>query len=88
MNAELELLDFWAEWCGPCKNVTKILDNLSDKVNIKKINIDDNPEITEQYKVTSVPTILFIKRGLIKDKLNGLITEKIIVDKIESLNKE
>lgn len=61
------LVDFWAEWCGPCKQLSPILDevskDLADKVTIAKVNIDDNPESPQKYGVRGIPTLILFKDG-------------------------
>ena len=68
---KLAVVDFWAEWCGPCRMVTPIIEELSqdykDQALIGKVNVDDNPEVSMKYGVRSIPTILFIKNGEIVD---------------------
>tara|TARA_B100000315_G_C14112830_1_gene378922 strand:- start:74 stop:394 length:321 start_codon:yes stop_codon:yes gene_type:complete len=68
VNSDLPvLIDFWAEWCGPCKEISPLLDEISnemkDKIKIVKINIDDNPNIPSQYGVQSIPTLIIFKKG-------------------------
>ena len=74
------LCDFWAEWCGPCKHITPILEELSEefdnKITIAKINIDNNPEIPSQYNIMSIPTLLLFKEGKLVSNQVGL-QEKI-----------
>ena len=62
---DLVLVDFWAEWCGPCKKVSPILDEISNEVGlwVGKLNIDENPVKTEQYSVHSIPTMVLFKSG-------------------------
>ena len=72
------VLDFYADWCGPCKIQSPIIDNLAEeKNNIKvgKINVDDNPELAEKYSIMSIPTILVIKNGEVTNQFVG-VTEK------------
>ena len=61
------LIDFWAEWCGPCKEIALILeeivDEMKDKIKIVKINIDENPNIPNQYGIQSIPTLIIFKKG-------------------------
>lgn len=70
------LVDFWAPWCGPCKMIAPILDELSDEVGDKakivKINVDDNPESAAKYNVMSIPTLLVFKDGQVVDQLVGV----------------
>ena len=69
------LVDFWAEWCGPCKMIAPVLDELADeyqgKVKIGKVNVDDNQDLAAQYKVTSIPTLLILKGGQVAAQMVG-----------------
>lgn len=72
------VLDFYADWCGPCKIQSPIIDNLSEENNnikVGKINVDDNPELAEKYGIMSIPTILVIKNGEVTNQFVG-VTEK------------
>lgn len=62
---DLVLIDFWAEWCGPCKKVSPILDEISDETGllVGKLNVDENPEKTLEYSVSSIPTMVLFKSG-------------------------
>ena len=86
-NEGLSVVDFWAEWCGPCRMITPIVEELSndyaDKVQIGKLNVDENPEVSMKFGVRSIPTILFIKNGEVVHKHVGATTKQVLVQKIE-----
>lgn len=79
-SKEPVLVDFWAEWCGPCKAIGPMLDELSTelegKIKIVKINVDENPETTTQYGVRSIPTMILFKGGEAADMKVGAGTPK------------
>ena len=84
----LVVVDFWAEWCGPCRMIGPIIEELSNEyddnvVRIGKVDVDNNPEISSQYSIRSIPTILFLKNGEVIDKQVGVATKKALTDKIE-----
>ncbi|NOT37323.1 MAG: thioredoxin [Saprospiraceae bacterium] len=85
----VSVVDFWAEWCGPCRLVAPIIDELSSeytgKATIGKLNVDHNPEVSMQFGVRSIPTILFIKNGQVVDKHVGTATKATLKQKIDSL---
>ncbi len=80
------IVDFWAVWCGPCKMLTPIIDELAGemagKVVFGKLNVDDNPKIAARYGVSGIPTLLFIKNGQVVDQHTGLLPKKLLLDKI------
>ncbi|MEP7197314.1 MAG: thioredoxin [Saprospiraceae bacterium] len=88
-EGKLSVVDFWAEWCGPCRLVTPIIEELSNeyegKVTIGKLNVDHNPQVSMQFGVRSIPTILFIKDGKIVDKHVGTATKASLKQKIDAL---
>ena len=68
------VVDFWAEWCGPCKLIAPVLEELAaetDSVRIAKLNVDDNPEIARRYSVMSIPTLLVFQDGVEKKRIIG-----------------
>ena len=82
------IVDFWASWCGPCKMIAPLLDEIAreeeGRVRITKVNIDDEPALMQRYGVRAVPTLLFFKNGELKEQVVGGLPKKAIVD---SLNK-
>ncbi|MBM3433017.1 MAG: thioredoxin [Bacteroidetes bacterium] len=85
---KLTVVDFWAEWCGPCRAIGPVIEELSKeydgKVNVGKVNVDHNPQVSMNYGITSIPAILFIKNGQVVDKLVGAQPKANFVRKIES----
>lgn len=85
---KLTVVDFWAEWCGPCRAIGPVIEELSKeydgKVNVGKVNVDHNPQVSMNYGITSIPAILFIKNGQVIDKLVGAQPKANFVRKIES----
>ena len=82
------VVDFWAEWCGPCRMVSPIIDELSQdydgKALVGKVNVDDNGQVAMKYGVRSIPTILFIKDGEVVDKHVGATTKAALEAKMEA----
>lgn len=83
------VVDLWAEWCGPCRMMTPIIDELSSeyagRAVIGKLNVDENPEIPTNYNVRGIPTFLIFKGGVLQEKIVGAQTKKALQDKIEAL---
>ena len=81
---KLVLCDFWAEWCGPCKQISPILENLAkefeNEVTIAKINIDDNPDIPSKYNIMSIPSLLLFKNGELISTQVGLQEQPVLSD--------
>ena len=85
---KLSVVDFWAEWCGPCRAIGPVIEELSKeddgKVKVGKVNVDNNPQVSLNYGITSIPAILFIKNGEVVDKLIGAQPKSNFVKKIEA----
>ena len=83
------LVDFWAEWCGPCRMIAPLLDELhdefKDKAIVGKVNVDSESDISAKYGITSIPTLLFFKNGEIVDKHMGTASKTQLEEKLNSL---
>lgn len=85
---QLSVIDFWAEWCGPCRAIGPVIEELSKeyegKVKVGKVNVDHNPNLSMNYGITSIPAILFIKDGQVVDKQIGAVPKSVLQKKIDS----
>jgi thioredoxin 1 len=85
---KLSVIDFWAEWCGPCRAIGPVIEELSKeyegKVNIGKVNVDVNPNTSMNYGITSIPAILFVKGGKVVDKQIGAVPKSVLDKKIQA----
>ncbi|MDG1160300.1 MAG: thioredoxin [Flavobacteriales bacterium] len=83
------MVDFWAEWCGPCRMVGPIVEEMSNeyegKAVIGKVNVDDNPEISAKFGIRNIPTIIFLKNGEMVDKSVGAVPKNVLAEKIDNL---
>jgi thioredoxin 1 len=83
------LVDFWAEWCGPCRMIGPVVEELSNdyegKAVIGKVNVDENPGVSAQFGIRSIPTILFIKNGEVVDRNVGAAPKAQLADKLNAI---
>ena len=81
------LIDFWAEWCGPCRMVGPVVEELAKdyegKAVVGKVNVDENPEISVRYGIRNIPALLFFKNGEIVDKQIGAVPNSVLNEKLE-----
>jgi len=87
---QLVVVDFWAEWCGPCRTIAPIVEELATEykergVLIGKVDVDTNAEVSAQYNIRSIPTLLFLKGGEVVDRHVGGLTKAALAQKIEAL---
>ena len=87
-DEKLVIVDFWATWCGPCRMLSPLLDEveeeMADKITVVKVNVDDADEIAMRYRIMSIPTLLFFKNGQLVDKSVGAMPKGTLVDKINA----
>ena len=85
---KLSVIDFWAEWCGPCRAIGPVIEELATqyegKVNIGKVNVDVNPNLSMNFGITSIPAILFVKGGQVVDKQIGAVPKAVLDKKIQA----
>jgi thioredoxin 1 len=83
------MVDFWAEWCGPCRAIAPVLDDLAresaGKVTLAKVNVDESPGLAARYGIRSIPTILLVKQGKVADQVIGAVPRAKIKEKLDAL---
>ncbi len=83
------VVDFWAEWCGPCRLIAPIISELGkmyeDKAVVGKVNVDFNHDVAAKYSIRSIPTVLFIKNGQVVDKQVGVCSRNVLEDKLKAI---
>jgi thioredoxin 1 len=83
------LVDFWAEWCGPCKMIAPILDEIANEkagaVKIAKVNVDENQGLSSKFGIRAIPTLLFFKNGAVREQIVGMTSKRDLIAKLEAL---
>src|SRR6266404_6030751 len=83
------IVDFWAEWCGPCKMIAPLLDEVAREklgaVKIAKVNVDENQSLSSKYNIRAIPALLFFKNGQLRDQVIGVTSKKDLLNRLEAL---
>jgi thioredoxin 1 len=83
------LVDFWAEWCGPCKMIAPLLDEIAREkagsVKIAKVNVDENQSLSLKYNIRAIPALLFFKNGQLRDQITGVTSKKDLLNRVNAL---
>ena len=85
----LVLVDFWAEWCGPCKMIAPVLEEIAQEkegsVTVVKVNVEEHPDLAQRFGITALPTLHYFKGGAVQDTVFGMAPKQAIIKKIDSL---
>ncbi len=83
------IVDFWAEWCGPCKMIAPLLDEIAkekaESVKVAKVNVDENQSLSSKFNIRAIPSLLFFKNGQLRDQITGMTSKKDLLGRIEAL---
>lgn len=89
LNNKLVIIDFWAPWCGPCKAISPLLDevvtDLNGKVTLIKVNVDEHKDLAERFHITAIPTLGFFKDGINQENHTGMLSKKSLLTKINNI---
>jgi thioredoxin 1 len=83
------VVDFWAEWCGPCKMIAPLLDEIAKEkagtVKVAKVNVDQNQSLSFKYNIRAIPSLLFFKNGQLRDQVTGMTSKKDLLGRLDAL---
>jgi len=83
------IVDFWAEWCGPCKMIAPLLDEIAREkvgvVKVAKVNVDESQSLSFKYNIRAIPALLFFKNGQLRDQITGVTSKKDLLSRLEAL---
>ena len=83
------IVDFWAEWCGPCKMIAPLLDEIAREkagsVKVAKVNVDENQSLSLKYNIRAIPALLFFKNGQLRDQVTGVTSKKDLLSRVDAL---